>query len=308
MRGLWGEVNEFFTSTSIHGFPYISDNQSRSTRIIWTVIVLVGFGFALYFLYNTIDGFSDKYVTTTVETRNIREFPFPAVTFHPGDYNSKNAFLKNFLNKFEFTRYQENSPTFDNDEFKRLYKWILNDTVLDDVANFLVTEGIYVPNFRQLPDTDLDSFSCPLVALKNKNVSLEKVIKDILVSNLYKYLGTSMNLLRNEVSPVIQEYVSIHGLTDTEISSICEDPSNMDIKNKMEAMLLTLSYLFDGEFLGVENPLFRLFFMGPNDVTFVPYMPGTGKVEVGAGDVATGPYQTGKAFIQQEQSFHKNVF
>ena len=60
MRGVWREVNEFFSSTSIHGFPYISDSQSRSTRITWTLIVLGGFGVTSYFVYNTVDGFNEK--------------------------------------------------------------------------------------------------------------------------------------------------------------------------------------------------------------------------------------------------------
>ena len=66
MGGLWKEVNDFFTSTSIHGFPYISNINDRSTRIIWTIILFIGFGVTTFFLYETIDGFNEKYVTTTV--------------------------------------------------------------------------------------------------------------------------------------------------------------------------------------------------------------------------------------------------
>ena len=87
MRGLWGEVNTFFSYTSIHGFPYISDTQSRSTRKIWTIIVLVAFGVASNFLYQTIKGFDEKYVSTTIETQSIQKFPFPAITFHSEKYN-----------------------------------------------------------------------------------------------------------------------------------------------------------------------------------------------------------------------------
>ena len=102
MRGLGKEVNNFFSSTSIHGFPYISSTQSRSTRFIWTIIVLFGLGGAIFFLYETIDGFDENYITTTTETRSVQDYPFPAVTFHPGGYNSKYAFLRNFFNQFEF--------------------------------------------------------------------------------------------------------------------------------------------------------------------------------------------------------------
>ena len=52
---------------------------------------------ASYFLYQTVDGFDEKYVSTTIETRSVKGFSFPAVTFHPGDFNSKKTFLRNFL-------------------------------------------------------------------------------------------------------------------------------------------------------------------------------------------------------------------
>ena len=91
MNAIWQEAQKFFASTSIHGLPYISNSQSRSTRIIWTIFALSALCGASYFLYETVDGFDEKYVSTTIDTRSIKEFPFPAVTFNPGDYNSKNS-------------------------------------------------------------------------------------------------------------------------------------------------------------------------------------------------------------------------
>ena len=117
MCGLWREVNEFFSSTSIHGFSYISNKQSRSTRIIWTLIVLAVFGVASYLVYQTLSGFKTKFVSTTIETKSIKEYPFPAVTFHPGDYNSEHTLLKTLLNQFEFTRYDSKSVLRNNEEF-----------------------------------------------------------------------------------------------------------------------------------------------------------------------------------------------
>ena len=73
-----------------------SDNQTRFTRIIWTVFVSVVLGAATYLLYQSIEGFSTKYVSTTIETRFVQEFPFPAVTFCSRDLNFKNAFLRIF--------------------------------------------------------------------------------------------------------------------------------------------------------------------------------------------------------------------
>ena len=147
MGKLLREVNEFFTSTSIHGFPYISDTQTRSTRIIWTVIVIAALGGASYFLYQTVEGFDEKYVSTTIETRGIQEFPFPAVTFHPGQFNSEKGLLRTFLNQFEFTRYVDkrhdkgNNPMEDNEKFMNLFGWLvspMNDNLFDATQNFLI--------------------------------------------------------------------------------------------------------------------------------------------------------------------------
>ena len=140
------EINEFFEATTIHGFAYISNVQKQSTRFIWIVIVSVAMGAACYFLFHTIEGFSTKYVSTTIETRSIQEFPFPAVTFHPGDYNSKDAFLRNFLNQFEFTRHNEKSPLKDNVKFLDLYSWIvspMNNDIFDTVEEVLINDQPY---------------------------------------------------------------------------------------------------------------------------------------------------------------------
>ena len=110
MNNFLKELFTFFEATTIHGLSYLSQNHSRSTRIIWTLIVFTAFGIASYFLYETIKGFDTKYTSTTVEDRSIHEYPFPAVTFDPNVYNSKIYFLRTFLNQFEFTAYKEDNP------------------------------------------------------------------------------------------------------------------------------------------------------------------------------------------------------
>ena len=202
MRGLWREVNEFFNSTSIHGFPYINDSQTRSTRIIWTIIVLAGFGFATYFLYETVDGFSEKYITTTIETRSIKDYPFPAVTFYPGAYNSKNSFLRDFLNDFEFSRFEYTSSLRENDKFMDLYQWLLssmNDDLFDDVETFLIRNGSYLEGKASQQSEEV----CKLVGLHQNNISLKKEIRDIFLVNMYKFRVRSADIW----DEVIQEQV-----------------------------------------------------------------------------------------------------
>ena len=138
---MFNHINEFCEATTIHGFAYVSRGQLRSTRIIWTVLVLAALGIAAYFLYETVDGFEDNYTRTKVEARSIQDFPYPAVTFHPGEYNSEDSFLRNFLNEFEFIRYYKHSDLKENSEFLNLYSWLIspmNEKLFNSIIEYLL--------------------------------------------------------------------------------------------------------------------------------------------------------------------------
>ena len=157
---------------------------------------------ATFFLYETVDGFNEKYVITTIETKSIQDYPFPAVTFYPGDYNSKNAFLRDFLNDFEFSRFDWGNSLKDNDKFLDLYQWLLstmNDELFDDIHQFLIDnfeEYRKDDNFYIITKTNLrysqnytKEFKeevCQLMILQNQNISLKAEIKGIFMSNMYK--------------------------------------------------------------------------------------------------------------------------
>ena len=86
--------------------------------------------YAGYFLAETLAGFNEKFTSTTIETRSVQQFPFPAVTFYPGDYNSENAFLRTFLNQFQFTRYKNigdhPNELEENEVFIRMFEWLIS--------------------------------------------------------------------------------------------------------------------------------------------------------------------------------------
>ena len=119
------EIHNFLEVSTIHGLAYLGRSQARSTRGIWTVIVLTAATFVTYFLCQTITGYDTKYTSTIIETRSIKDYPFPAVTFHPGDYSSKKEFLRRFLNQFEFTRYVKANLYRDNKKFLELFHWLV---------------------------------------------------------------------------------------------------------------------------------------------------------------------------------------
>ena len=260
------EAYMFCEATTIHGLSYLSTNQSKSTRIIWTLIVLAAFGIASYFLYQTIDGFDTKYTSTTVEDRNIKDYPFPSVTFDPGEFNMENSFLRTFLNQFEFTRYKVNSPMRDNQVFLKQFDWLISrmhNKVFESIEKFLLTEKTFIKAKGNIFKDE----TCYLVALNIKKKIPSLKIRNIFLRNMYKYNNFKdlLSFLRKEVSPLIIEAKSQYNLTKSEISTACKDRKNEKIKSMMEAMLLSYMYLF----LGKKN------------------------TNLGAGDIATSSLGTG---------------
>ena len=245
MWGLWREVNEFFSSTSIHGFSYISNKQSRSTRTIWTLIVLAVFGVAAYLVYQTLSGFNTKFVSTTIETKSIKEYPFPAVTFHPGDYNSEHTLLKTLLNQFEFTRYDSKSILRNNEEFGDSWSWIvyqMSNQIFGLVKKYLIEEQNFVLGKVKMFETEI----CSLVSLY-KTDTLKKTEKEIrikFIDNMYKFRQFSdlKNFLKKEVSLLIESPVENLNFTSLEILNTCND--DIDVKIKMGAFFLSHMYLF----------------------------------------------------------------
>ena len=105
IANVYDKINLFLEASTIHGLVYLGKSNHRCTKIIWLPIVLFAFSLATYFLVQTICSFNTKFTITTTETRSIKDYPFPAITFHPGEYNSEKMFLRTFLNQFKFTRF-----------------------------------------------------------------------------------------------------------------------------------------------------------------------------------------------------------
>ena len=163
MLNILNILNSFLEATTIHGLTYISTNQGKCTRIIWTAVVLAAAGVASYYLYETVIGFEVNYTSTTIETSRIQKYPFPAVTFDPGNFNSKEAFKRTLLNQFEFTRYKESDALRSNEEFGNTYQWLvspMNNNLFDDIEKYLLNEK---SEFRDGKETFLQSIEICII-------------------------------------------------------------------------------------------------------------------------------------------------
>ena len=190
MRKLLTELNNFSEGTTLHGFAYLSKGQTLCTRLIWSLILVGAAGVAGYFLYQTIRGFDENFTSTKIETRSVKEFPFPAVTFHPGEFNSNKGFLKMFLDQLEFTRYDKNDPLQNNDKFKKSFAWLyypMNNRLFENIEETLKKEKKFINNKARIFENEV----CNLVSLEDKRISIKKEIHYLFSENMYKYRGFS---------------------------------------------------------------------------------------------------------------------
>ena len=76
------EVNTFLESSTIHGLAYIAVTR-KYARLLWTLIVFVGFTYAVFMIYQSFQDWQDNPVKTTIDIRRIEEITFPKVTVCP---------------------------------------------------------------------------------------------------------------------------------------------------------------------------------------------------------------------------------
>ena len=155
MKGLKNLFNDFCESTTVHGLAYLTKNQHQSTKAIWFVIVLSAFTVAAMFVTQTIDGYYTKFTSTTIETKSIQNYAFPAVTFYPGDENLDKGFLRTFFNQIQLTRY--NGEMKDDKEFMWLFDWLIKPMInelYNGIENHLLQEEDFIKKkggiFREL--------------------------------------------------------------------------------------------------------------------------------------------------------------
>ena len=225
MRKLLSELNNFSEATTVHGFAYLSKGQSKCTRLIWSLIVLGAAVVAGYFLFFTIKGFDEHYTSTTIETRSVKEFPFPAVTFHPGDFDSNTGFIRIFLNQFEFTRFEKIDSMQNNQKFDENFVWLyfpMHMELFKNIKNFLIKDGSFIRSKAKIFKDE----ACNLVSLEERKISVEKEIYYFYGENMYRYRGFAnvLKFLKRDASQKIKEVLNHHNITKSMAKDACTNP------------------------------------------------------------------------------------
>ena len=230
LERLWLEVNAFLSTTSIHGLPYLHLTKSISSRIIWTVLVAATLTTATVLLVQTVGDWGTKYISTTIETESVVNFPFPAVTFHPGEFSSKKAFLRTFLNQFHMTRYNESSPLYDNEEFMKNFKMFVYNfdqgkSLFERVAKYLLEEEEFIKAKSGIFRQEVCSFLAFVVTGETTLGRVESRIEWLYNKNMFKVheFNHALSLAKRVLSSEITERMSKGNVTGSEINSLCNE-------------------------------------------------------------------------------------
>ena len=79
------KITDYLESTSIHGFSYLSTGRNILEKLLWLIIICTCFTFAGILICQSVEEASLNPVMTNVETVDVREVPFPAITIDSGD-------------------------------------------------------------------------------------------------------------------------------------------------------------------------------------------------------------------------------
>ena len=76
-------LQEFLSTSTIHGLSHIASAKSWAFKIVWIIVVALGFSAAIYLISNSYTEWTESPVSSTTITRPISELDFPDVTVCP---------------------------------------------------------------------------------------------------------------------------------------------------------------------------------------------------------------------------------
>ena len=75
MDNMRAAFTDFCRSTSLHGWHHLTENPRNNTgiasngsRFVWVCIVFASVGVATFFLFTSVNDFSNKHVATSIDT------------------------------------------------------------------------------------------------------------------------------------------------------------------------------------------------------------------------------------------------
>ena len=73
MGAIKGLFREFLETSTIHGLQHIGGEKQKLAKLVWIVIVVCGFSIAAVLIMDSVKGWEESPVSTSVETLPISE-------------------------------------------------------------------------------------------------------------------------------------------------------------------------------------------------------------------------------------------
>ena len=106
LKAGWITVKEniitYLLTTTIHGLRYLHDGRNLFEKLIWLIIIGASFSGAIWFILNGLNEANDEPILTSLETIEVKNVPFPAITIGGDDNVNKWGFVEKFLNFLTF--------------------------------------------------------------------------------------------------------------------------------------------------------------------------------------------------------------
>ena len=81
MGSIKGLFREFLETSTIHGFQHIGGEKQKLAKLVWVVIVVCGFSIAAVLIMDSVKGWEESPVSTSVETLPISEVLYESLKF-----------------------------------------------------------------------------------------------------------------------------------------------------------------------------------------------------------------------------------
>ena len=145
----------FCSSTSLHGWNYISDTKSTVLRCFWLTIIVISFIWASDQISDSIISWQKYPTIMTIQnySKSVRDIQFPTITICPEGWdNDRWGFVKALLNEFEYPCNPDEDKKCGN--LMNEFDFFLNEmkgkfaAVLDDYASHGFSDELNFKHFQ----------------------------------------------------------------------------------------------------------------------------------------------------------------
>ncbi len=91
---LASHLRQFLRATTLHGLRYLVEEGSAAVRLAWGLLIAVSFSLVGLVFLTALEESERSPFVTNVDMVDVREIPFPAVTYHPAELEPARNFIR----------------------------------------------------------------------------------------------------------------------------------------------------------------------------------------------------------------------